>query len=87
MSASAIYLALLIGMLASGFHVVFKRARLSDGVIYASLIGGTLGGLVAAFLIGPAETLTRNDILLIALCGYVGAGALIAWVRPTRKRA
>lgn len=86
MSAAHIFLALLIGMLASGPHVVFHRGRISDAAVYGYLIGGALGGLVGAFLVGPVGTHLRNDIVLVWLTGYVCAGWLVAWVRPARKR-
>ncbi len=73
MTTSALYLSLIIGMLASGLCVLARRRLLSHFEIIACLAGGALGGVFAAYLVGPVMVLSRNDILLLALAGYVGA--------------
>lgn len=73
MTTSALYLSLIIGMLASGLCVLARRRLLSQLEIIACLAGGALGGVFAAYLVGPVMVLSHNDILLLALAGYVGA--------------
>lgn len=70
MSAAQLYLGVVLGMLASGVHVLLCKRRLSGTTVWAYLLGGAGGGLLAATALEPSAPLSRNDVLLLALAGY-----------------
>lgn len=77
MTTSALYLSLIIGMLASGLCVLAQRRLLSQFEIIACLAGGALGGVFAAYLVGPVMVLSRNDMAAVgaAIRYFGGFGA------------
>lgn len=85
MSAATVYLGLLIGMLASGVHVLMFKGSLTDSRAWALLLGGAIGGVLAASFLTPVETFSRKDIVLVALCGYFAADVFAALIAGTRK--
>ena len=68
---ASIFLGMILGMLASGVHVVI----LERDQPLTRLIGGLLGGIVAAAHIGAGE-LDTTDVALMLLVGYVAADLL-----------
>lgn len=87
MSPAQLYLGLMIGMLASGIHVLLGKRRLSGTTLWAYLLGGGGGGLLAAMFLEPSAPLSRNDVLLIALSGYFIAEISAVLVNGRGKRA
>lgn len=82
-----IYSGLLLGMLASGFHVLIRKRRLTDLAAWAYLLGGAAGGMSAVLCLMPVDVLSRKDIVLIALAGYFMADIFAALMNGQGKRA
>lgn len=84
MTASLILLGLVLGALVSLLNVLYVRRELSTFEVTTYLIGGTVGGLLAAMCILPDGSISRQSIALILLAGFFSAqtfASLLFWRR------
>ncbi len=86
MNAASVYLGLLLGMIASGVHVLmFKGTEIDSRACWALLFGGAFGGVLATLCLAPIDSFSRSSVLLIALCGYFAADVFAAVLAGARK--
>ena len=61
---------LLLGALASLLNVFFVKGEMRTDTCNAFILGGAVGGGLASMFLPSFADISRQDLLIIALCGY-----------------
>lgn len=70
--------AMLLGAFATFLNVVMAQCELTSQQVTAYIVGGALGGMVAAWGIGFTPDIRPSLVVLVMLSGYLGADVLHA---------